>query len=368
MATAGWRSGRGAPQDAAHQPPALPLLSEPLFRQTLVRERRRAERSDRAVGLLLVHLEPRDRRSADAWRELVAAIATATRDTDVVGWFKKQQTLGIILPADARQHHTRNTDLFRTLEAQAARGFSIQLCVLHAASETPTHGRHESDPLLAPTLHAMQSRRYDAVKRLLDVTLTGMLLILLAPLFAVVAALVRLTSPGPVLFKQQRVGLMMQTFVMLKFRTMEVNAAPAIHQEFVSAFITGRRSGDQSDSNRVFKIVKDPRITSIGHFLRRTSLDELPQLWNVLRGDMSLVGPRPPLPYEVAHYKTWHFRRIAEAKPGVTGLWQVKGRSRTTFDEMVRLDLKYVKHRSLWMDLQILLATPRAVVSGKGAR
>jgi exopolysaccharide biosynthesis polyprenyl glycosylphosphotransferase len=345
----------------------VPLLSEALFRQTLLRERRRAERSDRAVGLLLVHLHPRDRRTAEAWRELVAAIATATRDTDVVGWFKKQQTLGIILPADARQHHSRNTDLFRTLEAQAARGFTIQLCVLHAASEKSNPEGHGSDPLLAPTLGEIRPRRYDIVKRLLDLTLSMMLLIVLAPLLVVVAALVKLTSTGPVLFKQQRVGLMMRPFVMLKFRTMEVNAAPAIHQEFVSAFINGRRSDDQPDSNRVFKIVKDPRITSIGHFLRRTSLDELPQFWNVLRGDMSLVGPRPPLAYEVAHYKTWHLRRIAEAKPGVTGLWQVKGRSRTTFDEMVRLDLHYVKHRSLWMDLKILFATPRAVVSGKGA-
>ena len=295
MATVGCRPGRGTPQDPAHQVRPLPLLSEPLFRNTLVRERRRAERSDRAVGLLLVNLELRDRRSADVWRDLVAAISAVTRDTDVVGWFKKQQTLGIILPADARQHHTRNTDLFRALEAQATRGFSIRLCVLHAASETPNHDRYGSDPLLAPTLYEMRPRRYDAVKRLLDLTLSLMLLILLAPLFGVVAALVKLTSHGPVLFKQQRVGRMMQPFVMLKFRTMEVNAAPAIHQEFVSAFITGRRSGDQSDSNQVFKIVKDPRITSIGHFLRRTSLDELPQLWNVLRGDMSLVGPRPPI-------------------------------------------------------------------------
>jgi lipopolysaccharide/colanic/teichoic acid biosynthesis glycosyltransferase len=366
VVAAGW-PGRGTPQDPAHELRALPLLSEPLFRQTLVRERRRAERSDRAVGLLLVHLEPRERRSAEAWGALVTTISSATRDTDVVGWFKKQQTLGIILPAEARQHHTRNTELFRTLEAQAARGFSIQLRVLHGASETPADRQHESDPLLAPTLCDLRPRRYDAVKRLLDATLSVMLLILLAPLLALVGALVKLTSPGPVLFKQQRVGLMMQPFVMLKFRTMEVNAAPAIHQEFVSAFIKGRRDGDESDSNRVFKIVKDPRITPIGHFLRRTSLDELPQFWNVLRGDMSLGGPRPPLPYEVAHYQTWHLRRIAEAKPGVTGLWQVKGRSRTTFDEMVRLDLQYVKNRSLWMDLRILFATPRAVVSGKGA-
>jgi lipopolysaccharide/colanic/teichoic acid biosynthesis glycosyltransferase len=361
------RPGRGTAPEPAHLPRPLPLLSEPLFRETLLREGRRAERSDRAVGLLLVTLERREPGSAEAWRQLVAAISMTRRDTDVVGWFKRRQTLGIILPADARQpFDTKDTELFRALEAHAAHGFSTRLCV-HPTSETSTHGKHTIDPLLAPTLYESRPRRYDAVKRVLDATLSAMLLLLLSPLFALVAALIKLTSRGPVLFKQQRIGQMMRPFVMLKFRTMEVNAAPAIHQEFVSAFITAGQRDEKADANRVFKIVKDPRITPIGRFLRRTSIDELPQLWNVLRGDMSLVGPRPPLPYEVAQYKTWHLRRIAEAKPGVTGLWQVKGRSRTTFDEMVRLDLRYARRRSLWTDLRILLATPRAVISGKGA-
>jgi len=117
----------------------------------------------------------------------------------------------------------------------------------------------------------------------------------------------------------------------------------------------------------VFKIVNDPRVTRVGRLLRKTSLDELPQLLNVLRGDMSLVGPRPPMPYEVAQYKAWHYRRVVDAKPGMTGLWQVTGRSRTTFDEMVRLDLRYARKCSTWEDIRILLATPRAVISGKGA-
>jgi lipopolysaccharide/colanic/teichoic acid biosynthesis glycosyltransferase len=114
-------------------------------------------------------------------------------------------------------------------------------------------------------------------------------------------------------------------------------------------------------------MMNDPRVTPIGHFLRKTSLDELPQLWNVLRGDMSLVGPRPPVPYEVEQYKPWHCRRVVDAKPGITGLWQVTGRSRTTFDEMVRLDLRYARTQSLWTDIKILLATPAAVIAGKGA-
>jgi lipopolysaccharide/colanic/teichoic acid biosynthesis glycosyltransferase len=185
-----------------------------------------------------------------------------------------------------------------------------------------------------------------------------------------VAALVKLTSPGPVFFRQVRVGENAKPFTMLKFRSMRTNASAAIHQEYVTSFING---GAQSASvgtlngAPVFKLTNDARITSVGGFLRKSSLDELPQLWNVFCGSMSLVGPRPPLQYEVDQYKPWHCRRVLEAKPGITGLWQVEGRSRTTFDEMVRLDLRYARNCSLWKDLKILLATPGAVIAGKGA-
>jgi lipopolysaccharide/colanic/teichoic acid biosynthesis glycosyltransferase len=145
---------------------------------------------------------------------------------------------------------------------------------------------------------------------------------------------------------------------------MKVNSDSAIHQQYVADFIS---SSERLDQSGVFKIVNDPRVTSVGHILRKTSLDELPQFWNVLSGEMSLVGPRPPLAYEVQQYKPWHYRRVLEAKPGITGLWQVTGRSRTTFDDMVRLDLRYAKTWSVWTDVKILLATPRAVISGKGA-
>jgi lipopolysaccharide/colanic/teichoic acid biosynthesis glycosyltransferase len=152
---------------------------------------------------------------------------------------------------------------------------------------------------------------------------------------------------------------------MLKFRTMDVGAGHGIHKDYVTQFITAGAAA--AGRSQVFKLTDDPRVTSVGRVLRKTSLDELPQLWNVLRGEMSFVGPRPPLAYEVEQYKAWHRRRVLEAKPGITGLWQVKGRSRTTFDEMVRLDIRYARTRSLWMDLGILLATPRAVIAGRGA-
>jgi len=190
----------------------------------------------------------------------------------------------------------------------------------------------------------------------------------LSPVFLLIAALVKLKSPGPVFFKQARVGEFGKPFMMLKFRSMRVNADNAIHKAFVSELIKGAApDGAAATKNAPFKIENDPRVTPIGRLLRKTSLDELPQLWNVLRGEMSLVGPRPPLTYEVEQYKPWHYRRVLEAKPGITGLWQVSGRSRTTFDDMVRLDLRYAKNNSAWTDIKILLATPRAVMSGKGA-
>jgi lipopolysaccharide/colanic/teichoic acid biosynthesis glycosyltransferase len=205
-----------------------------------------------------------------------------------------------------------------------------------------------------------------ASKRALDIAGSAALLSLLSPVFLLIAGVIKLTSKGPIMFRQARVGRGGRTFTMLKFRTMHLNVDSAIHQQFVTQFIQSN-AVSQSGSDRVFKIVDDPRVTRFGHFLRRSSLDELPQFWNVLRGEMSLVGPRPPLPYEVERYKRWHLRRLWEAKPGITGLWQVKGRSRTTFDEMVRLDLQYARECSVWTDIKILLATPRAVVSGKGA-
>jgi lipopolysaccharide/colanic/teichoic acid biosynthesis glycosyltransferase len=188
----------------------------------------------------------------------------------------------------------------------------------------------------------------------------------LSPLYLLIAVLVKLRSRGPVFFRQTRIGQGAKPFTMFKFRTMHVDADRTLHHEFVTRFI--KSSGQQElGANELFKITNDPRVTPIGRILRRTSLDELPQFWNVLRGDMSLVGPRPPLAYELEQYRSWHWRRVLEAKPGITGLWQVVGRSRTSFDDMVRLDLRYVRTCSLSTDIKILLATPRAVVSGKGA-
>jgi lipopolysaccharide/colanic/teichoic acid biosynthesis glycosyltransferase len=181
--------------------------------------------------------------------------------------------------------------------------------------------------------------------------------------------LIKPTSKGPVIYKQERLGRFGARFKCLKFRTMYSNNDPKIHQEYVQKFIAGKDGLNNSEGSDkpVYKLVKDPRVTFVGGLLRKTSLDELPQFWNVLRGDMSLVGPRPPVPYEFEVYDIWHRRRVLEVRPGVTGLWQVSGRNRTRFDEMVRLDLRYCQTWSIWLDLKILLATPKAVFNGGGA-
>jgi lipopolysaccharide/colanic/teichoic acid biosynthesis glycosyltransferase len=150
---------------------------------------------------------------------------------------------------------------------------------------------------------------------------------------------------------------------------MRSDSQPDSHRQYITSFIAGEAKGHSAskDGSLVYKLVGDPRVTALGRVLRRTSLDELPQLINVLKGDMSLVGPRPPLPYELQVYDIWHRRRLMESRPGITGLWQISGRSRVKFDDMVRLDLRYAQKWSLWMDVKILLQTPRAILSGEGA-
>ncbi|HEU20502.1 MAG TPA: sugar transferase [Deltaproteobacteria bacterium] len=232
---------------------------------------------------------------------------------------------------------------------------------------------YEPSPLFYPDLLEKAVHKVFAhyVKRTIDVlgSITG--LIIFSPLFLIMPILIKLTSPGPVFYRQERMGLFGKTFTFLKFRSMYVDNDDSIHRHYVKQLIEHEdgTNGDDTTSTKdeVFKIKDDPRVTWIGRFLRKTSLDELPQFINVLRGDMSLVGPRPPIPYEYDEYKLWHMRRVIEVKPGITGLWQVEGRSSTSFDEMVRLDLKYIREWSLWLDIKILVKTPWVVLTGKGA-
>ena len=206
---------------------------------------------------------------------------------------------------------------------------------------------------------------YRIAKRAFDVAVAVVLIIISAPLLIVIAIGIKLTSSGPVFFTQERVGKDGKPFTLLKFRTMHQDADNRIHREYMQRLINGEVDASD-DEEALYKLQDDPRITEFGHFLRRTSLDELPQLFNVLAGSMSLVGPRPPIPYEVNAYKSWHLQRLS-VKPGITGLWQVSGRSSTTFDEMVRLDLEYIARRSFQTDLKILFQTIPATLNTKTA-
>ena len=359
-----------------------PTFSKDLFSSAITRERKRTERSGLAIVLVLICREERDRNSdvPEIWRGVGDAVRAVKSEIDMVGWFEQDTVLGLLsLDIDmsdlARECDRLETQLRKELtgrfDAEKTSRFSIRLRVYPEPMRSEDEACLSIDPYLYPELHARHvgASTYERMKRGVDIVGSLLLLMVLSPIFVLVAALVKVTSRGPSFFRQMRIGQMMKPFMICKFRTMRANADHGIHHNYVSWFITAsdRNTAQGPEKDTVFKLTDDPRITPIGHWLRKTSLDELPQLWNVLKGEMSLVGPRPPLWYELQQYKPWHRHRVLEVKPGITGLWQVTGRSRTTFDDMVRLDLRYARGRSLWADIKILLATPAAVIKGKGA-
>ena len=344
------------------------LLTEDLFTAALDRELKRAGRFDESFALLVISLNTDD--GDPAWADVVQILTTARSDGDVIGWLKQGAAAGLIRPlihlkpaeAAASLAAAVQCELGRLFGRDTAAASSIRLDVYYRRC-------NRLAPVVVPEFTrppTLSERAAKASKRALDIAGSVALLAVLSPAVLVIAGSIKFTSKGPVLFRQKRLGQNGRPFTMLKFRTMYVNADDRIHQQYVTRLIESGAPAE-AGSTKMFKIVKDSRVTPVGQFLRRSSLDEVPQFWNVLVGAMSLVGPRPPLAYEVAHYKHWHCQRLWEVKPGITGLWQVSGRSCLSFDEMVRLDLQYARKRSLWMDIRILLATPRAVLSGKGA-
>lgn len=355
------------------------LLSERLFLRTLSIERKRAERSNRRFLLVLVDGELLFQRSKPAIGAVTSALCASIRETDMIGWHRHHSTVGIILTeiGDAENSAIRRAVLDTITsglrqEITAEQAAMIRMSFFFFPDE---EGGQKSgwaaDGKLYPDLEWQHTakRLPRLVKRAVDIAGSLAALLLLSPLLALIAAAVKLTSRGPILFRQARVGQFGRHFQFLKFRSMRVGSDPKIHREFIDEFIRAgsNQSGAEQEKPKVYKIRDDPRVTRVGRFLRKTSLDELPQFWNVLKGEMSLVGPRPPIPYELESYRPWHKRRILEVKPGITGLWQIYGRSRTTFDEMVRLDLRYARTWSLLLDLKILAQTPRAMFTGEGA-
>jgi len=357
------------------------FLLEETFQNMLTLERRRAARSRKPFVLMVleastfVEAEVRDLFMS----QVTSVLLKSTRETDLVGWYKKGVALGVIFTEISLEFATPITEILRSkvvnvLQKELTNKVISKLAVtVHLFPENRDEDRPErgADTRLYPDLHRGESKKRfgQAIKRVIDIAGSGALLLILSPLLAAIALLIKMTSRGPVIFRQERLGQFGTRFKCLKFRTMYENNDSRIHQDYIQRFIAGRSRSENDEPGKqvVYKITNDPRVTPIGRFLRKTSLDEFPQFWNVLRGEMSLVGPRPPVPYEFKVYDIWHRRRVLEVRPGITGLWQVSGRSRMSFDDMVRLDLRYSQSWSLWLDLRILIATPRAVLSGEGA-
>ncbi len=359
---------------------ARALLSEDAFVSMLYLERRRAERAQKRFVLVLVDVKRAldEGNKSKTLGKIGLALTNSTRETDILGWYLENNLIGVIgteigETAPTIIHERLLEKLRAAFQQTVGKEKSSKISVsFHFFPEE--YGKSDSNAAANVALYPDISRKEDSkklafgIKRAMDVFGSAAALLFFSPALAAIALAVKLSSKGPILFRQERLGQYGQTFTFLKFRSMYTNCDAKIHQEYVNQFIAGQVGDAGADGSKVvFKIQKDPRVTAIGRFLRRTSLDELPQFINVLRGDMSLVGPRPPIAYEFRAYDLWHRRRVLEIKPGITGLWQVEGRSRTRFDDMVRLDLKYARGWSIWLDVKILIQTPSAVFSGDGA-
>ena len=344
------------------------LASSDLAYQLQV-EKRRAERCSDPLSVILFRYAGTGSDRLVGVRKLAVFLLATKRETDLVGYVA-DDAIALVLPhtcphgagvvagnaskefGDPKltvETATYPDQIFESLIASQSVGSDSQPLLLDGATESRPVAR--------------------MLKRIMDLVGALVLLVVLSPVMAATALAVALTSPGPIIFRQARLGRRGAPFVFYKFRSMYTNADDQIHRDYVRRLIEGRldevNQGDADDPH--YKIKSDPRVTRVGRFIRKTSIDELPQLFNVLKGDMSLVGPRPPLPYEVQKYQPWHLARVLDIKPGITGLWQVEGRSKVSFDDMVRLDLRYQREWSLLTDIRILLKTVGVVLRREGA-
>ena len=357
------------------------VLNEGAFKRMISIERKRTERS--RTPFLLMLLDTGDHQVSEkngkALDSIVSALLASTRETDVTGWYKNRATVGVmfteLVVVDKNSLLSTmlsrvSTTLRDNLTFEQFNQISISFHFFPDDWDHDISGR-PSNPTLYPDLSSRDNTRrfLSGAKRVMDIVGSALALIFCTPLLLITALAIKASSKGPVFFRQQRVGQHGKRFTFLKFRSMHVDNDPSVHKEYVKKLIAGQAESNPSNGNGegVYKLTDDERVTRVGALLRRASLDELPQFLNVFKGDMSLVGPRPAIPYEVAAYQTWHRRRVLEVKPGITGLWQVNGRSRVKFDEMVRLDLRYAKSWTPWLDIKILVRTPRAVLMGEGA-
>jgi lipopolysaccharide/colanic/teichoic acid biosynthesis glycosyltransferase len=347
------------------------ICGEKEFLQVLARERARVERSDYRFALVVFETgleKPGNNTEINLLEELANRLRTA----DAAGWLQENR-IGAILPnATANNAWSFATNIRMSLLADGIHLLCKVYCYppqqmtgMESAGGTPDKPGAEAYP--GPQFNRdcpaeNLSRHYYAkettiTKRGLDLLGSLLGLIILAPVFIFIWGLIKAVSPGPAIYRQTRIGLRGRPFTFLKFRTMEIDADTTEHREYLRSLIQGGEDR-RNDSPAMIKLDdRNDNIIPFGKFIRKTYLDELPQLLNVLRGDMSLIGPRPPIPYEVSEYQLWHSGRF-DITPGMTGLWQVSGKNRLTFDQMVRFDIRYIRGQSFWLDIKILLMTP----------
>lgn len=355
------------------------LYVEEYFQKILTRERRRTERSRKPFILMIVEINnvvPKDRK-IHLIKRVANALFSSTREIDLKGWYEHNYRIGVIFTEINGMDKEIVKDKSRSklcgqLSSEDCSNIEITYHLFPEENDKEKPNSSLNMKLYPDALKKDPSlKRSHLMKRIIDIIGSIAALVIFSPFFLVIPLVIKLTSRGPVLFRQERLGLHGKRFTFLKFRSMRVNCREDIHKEFVRKLIAKEHEQAHEDKGSKvlcpYKIKDDPRITPFGRILRKSSLDELPQFINVLKGEMSLVGPRPPIAYEVENYDIWHHRRMLKVKPGITGMWQVHGRSSTTFDEMVRLDLKYCREWSLGLDIKLLLKTPRAVLVGKGA-
>jgi lipopolysaccharide/colanic/teichoic acid biosynthesis glycosyltransferase len=345
------------------------------FKELLVLERKRCERSGKKF--LLVFVEVASLLRSELKKEIAKKISTAVRascrEIDIKGWYEKNQIIGLLyVEVDVLKTDSIINKLREKFAEEMPPEIFDQPGITYMVFPQDKELKNDKDETTS-ILYPMPAEKNKnmrislTAKRALDIIGSLFAICLFLPFFIIIPILIKCTSKGPVFFKQKRIGMYGKYFTFLKFRSMYVSNNNDCHKEFVTQFIKNSDKEKKSGAKRIYKIKDDPRVTPIGRFLRKTSLDELPQFLNVLIGNMSLVGPRPCLPYEFENYGLWHKRRILETKPGITCIWQVAGRSTTTFEEMVRMDIEYITKWSLLLDVKLLARTPFAVFAAKGA-
>jgi len=358
------------------------LISEESFKTMVEVERKRSDRSGKPFLVMLLDLTSiingKDRYSSGRnsilkfFNKVVKTITVETRDIDIKGWYETGKSIGILFTEITPEGKDKilekiNRGLYKVFHEDASR-INIS-CHWYPIDHSELGNGKVQIFYPDPSQLSLRKKISRISKRTIDILGSLLGLLIFSPVFLIASIAIKVTSAGPVFFRQERVGKGGKSFKIYKFRTMTVKSDESEHREYMKQFIHGQAEAvkDETNGHKVFKLANDARVTPIGKFLRKSSLDEVPQFINVLLGDMSLVGPRPPIPYEVKEYSLWHRRRVLESKPGITGYWQIEGRSMTSFDGMVRMDINYINNRSTLFDLKVIIKTPLALLTSKGA-